>query len=85
MSDSLYSTGVSDSPVIVRSGIANSAFGPPLLALPFGSRPLRSLVDYQNLGLERILDVQRELTVEIFTKMGMESLLTVKTNATTGV
>ncbi len=54
-----------------------------LLALPPGQRPHRTLVDYQGLRLERILDVQAQVTEEIFTRMGMSDLLTVTTPTST--
>jgi hypothetical protein len=47
-----------------------------LLAMPAGTRPLRCLVDFQALGLEHVLNIERQLTTEVFTKMGMERLLT---------
>ena len=41
-----------------------------------GGLPLRCLVDFQALGLEHVLNIERQLTTEVFTKMGMERLLT---------
>jgi hypothetical protein len=50
-----------------------------LLELPFGTRPPRAFVDYQDLHLDRITDVQREVLTEILGRIGMEQMLTVKT------
>jgi NAD(P)-dependent dehydrogenase (short-subunit alcohol dehydrogenase family) len=46
-----------------------------LVALPEGSRPLRSFVDFQRSGLERITDRADEVTAEVFATLGITELL----------
>jgi NAD(P)-dependent dehydrogenase (short-subunit alcohol dehydrogenase family) len=48
-----------------------------LLGLPYGSRPLHSLVDYQRSGLDRVLNRQEEVTAEVLKTFGMSQLLTI--------
>jgi NAD(P)-dependent dehydrogenase (short-subunit alcohol dehydrogenase family) len=53
-----------------------------LLELPFGTRPHRVLVDFQNSGLERITDRVAEVTEEVLTAMGVGQMLHVTTRET---
>jgi len=46
-----------------------------LLALQFGTRPRRSLLDFQESGLERVTDPVDEVTAELFTRMGIARML----------
>ena len=50
-----------------------------LLAMEHGTRPHRTLVDFQNLGLEEINDLKAKLTARVLEGIGMERLLTVQT------
>ena len=52
-----------------------------LLALPFGSRPPRAFVDYQDLHLDRITHLQHEVLPELLGRIGLEHMLTVKTDS----
>jgi NAD(P)-dependent dehydrogenase (short-subunit alcohol dehydrogenase family) len=46
-----------------------------LLDLPFGTRPRRVLVDFQDSGLERITDRVAEVTESVLAAMGVEQML----------
>ena len=49
-----------------------------ILALPFGSRPFRSVVDFTRFAVEDINDLMERHTRELITFMGLDALLSVE-------
>ncbi|MDQ0380935.1 SDR family oxidoreductase [Amycolatopsis thermophila] len=50
-----------------------------ILALPAGTRPFRSVVDFSNAGVEKVNELAREVQEEFVNRMGFGELLRVKT------
>ncbi|GII32943.1 SDR family NAD(P)-dependent oxidoreductase [Planotetraspora mira] len=71
--ESLFEPGVDADPAAVAEEITR------ILALPAGTRPLRSVVDFTNAGVEEVNRVMREAREAFITRMGFGELLQVKT------
>lgn len=67
---SLFPDGVDPDPDEVATEVVR------ILALPFGSRPLRSVVDFTRFGVDDIIALQERHIRESMTHMGLETLLT---------
>ena len=52
-----------------------------LIALPIGQKPIRTVVDFTEAGVQQICDVSTECQRENLTRMGFAELLTVKNKA----
>lgn len=80
-------------PLVARNEEATSALFPPgvdahpravaeeitrLLALPAGTRPFRSVVDFSNAGVEEVNEVMRQAQEQFVTRLGFGELLHVK-------
>jgi NAD(P)-dependent dehydrogenase (short-subunit alcohol dehydrogenase family) len=80
-------------PLVARNEDATTALFPPgvdahpravaeeitrILALPAGTRPFRSVVDFSNAGVEKVNDVMRRAQEEFVTRLGFGELLQVK-------
>jgi NAD(P)-dependent dehydrogenase (short-subunit alcohol dehydrogenase family) len=81
-------------PLVARNEEATSALFPPgvdahpravaeeitrILALPAGTRPFRSVVDFSNAGVDKVNEVMRRAQEEFITHLGFGELLHVKT------
>lgn len=49
-----------------------------MLALPFGERPLRTVVDYTHSGVERVKDVVATAREDFVKRLGFGDLLKLK-------
>lgn len=80
-------------PLVARNEEATSALFPPgvdahpravaeeitrILALPAGTRPFRSVVDFSNAGVEEVDEVMRRAQEQFVTRLGFGQLLHVK-------
>ena len=70
--NSLFEPGTDPDPVAVADEIVR------ILALPFGSRPFRSVVDFTRFAVEDINDLMERHTRELITFMGLDTLLSVE-------
>ncbi|MFF5257976.1 SDR family NAD(P)-dependent oxidoreductase [Actinomadura viridis] len=66
---SLFVPGVEPSPVPVADEIAR------ILALPFGGKPMRSVVDFTDSGVDEVNEVARRTREGFVTRMGFGELL----------
>ncbi|GAA3967756.1 SDR family oxidoreductase [Actinomadura viridis] len=67
--ESLFVPGVEPSPVPVADEIAR------ILALPFGDKPMRSVVDFTDSGVEEVNEIARQTREGFVTRMGFGELL----------
>lgn len=69
----LFTPGVDAHPRAVAEEITR------ILALPAGTRPFRSVVDFTNAGVEKVNEVLRHAQEEFMTRLGLSELLHIKT------
>jgi hypothetical protein len=70
----MFEDGVDPDPISVADEIAR------ILALPFGERPFRSIVDFTRFSVDDIVEQTEAHIRESMTHMELQQLLTIKQN-----
>lgn len=70
--ESMFRSGVNPHPMAVAEEITR------ILALPYGAKPFRSVVDYLDSGVEEVNIVARQAQVDFVTRLGFGELLELK-------